>query len=338
MYAPSLRRGVDAMALVATLLACAGDPTTPTSNDVPEPTGPIAVTRYRNPVYPGDFADPFVLVADGRYYAYATNLRGVNVPILESADLVDWTPMGDAMPELPAWAVSGRKLTWAPAVASTTVGYALYYTARDQRSGRQCIGLAESASPTGPFVDHRREPFICQTELGGSIDASVVWDATTGARYLLWKNDGNCCAKQVTLWSQRLSADGRRLEGPRAALLHRDLPWEGPLIEGPTMWHEAGAWRLLYSANQWNTDRYSTGAAVCDSPLGPCSKTGDGPLLASDELVAGPGGAEVFMDLEGRRWLAYHGWSPGAIGYANGGARSLRLDRVEVSRPIALRR
>jgi hypothetical protein len=55
--------------------------------------------------------------------------------------------------------------------------------------------------------------------------------------------------------------------------------------------------------------------------------------MVSDAVVAGPGGAEVFTDLAGRRWLAYHGWSPTAIGYRAGGVRSLRLDRVEVVGP-----
>jgi beta-xylosidase len=248
--------------------------------------------------------------------------------VLHSTDLVTWTEAGDAMPVLPQWAVSGRKLTWAPAVTATSAGYALYYTARDRRSGLQCIGRAESASPAGPFVDRDSTAFICQAELGGSIDASVVRDSA-GVMYLLWKSDGNCCSKPVTLWGQRLSDDGRRLEGRRAALLRRDQAWEGPLIEGPTMWAEDGVWHLLYSANRWDTDRYATGAAVCVSPVGPCRKTSTGPILASDTSVAGPGGAEVFTDLEGRRWLAYHGWSASLVGYRNGGVRSLRLDRVE---------
>jgi beta-xylosidase len=208
--------------------------------------------------------------------------------------------------------------------------YVLIFTARDHRSGLQCIGRAESATPTGPFVDQSADPFICQTDMGGSIDASVVRDAS-GQVYVIWKNDGNCCGKPVALWSQRLSADGRSLVGPRAALLYRDQAWEGPLIEGPTMWEEGGKWHLLYSANMWDTDKYATGYGECDSPMGPCRKVGNGPVMQSDAQTAGPGGAEVFTDLRGRRWIAYHGWSPSAVGYNRGGARSLRIDRVDLT-------
>jgi beta-xylosidase len=331
---PSLRRGASALALLAAMFACSGEPGTPSaanptdagSVDAPEPTPPA------NPVYARDFADPFVLVAESRYYAYATNTSSANVPILESHDLTVWTPSGDAMPALPAWAESGKSLTWAPAVIALNGGYVLFFTARDHRSGRQCIGRADSTSPLGPFVDRSPVPFICQADLGGSIDASPVHDVW-GRVYLVWKNDGNCCHLPVTLWSQLLSEDGRTLVGARAALLHRDQAWEGPLIEGPTMWEDGEGWHLLYSANMWDTDKYATGAATCDSPLGPCRKTGTAPMLVSDPVTAGPGGAETFTDLDGARWIAYHGWSRAAIGYQNGGARSLRLDRIEVTGP-----
>ena len=67
--------------------------------------------------------------------------------------------------------------------------------------------------------------------------------------------------------------------------------------------------------------------------MGPCRKPTHGPVLVSDTLTAGPGGAEVFADRDGHHWIAYHGWSPPLVGYRNGGARSLRLDRVALGEP-----
>jgi beta-xylosidase len=339
LFLPLLRRATGAFTLAATFYACQGEPDTASAPGTLDPSTPIypaasaqpvAFSHEPNPVHSGDFADPFVLPDHSVYYAYATNLAGTNVPMLRSADLKTWTPAGDAMPTLPSWAERRKRHTWAPAVVRIDDHYVLFYSTRDQRSNLQCIGRAESPKPTGPFVDSSSSAFICQTDLGGSIDASLVRDQS-GHLYVIWKNDGNCCLKPVTLWSQRLSEDGRTLVGATAALLHPDQMWEGPLIEAPTMWEENGSWHLLYSGNRWDTDRYATGYATCDSPMGPCRKTGSGPVLSSNAETAGPGGAEIFTDLQGRRWAAYHGWSASKVGYRNGGARSLRLDRVELT-------
>jgi beta-xylosidase len=328
---PLLRRGTGALAVAAAFFACEGDPNNSTAPPpAPALNQPVSFSHLSNPVHAGDFADPFVLVADSMYYAYATNHASSHVPMLRSADLVTWTPVGDAMPSLPSWAESGRRLTWAPAVVGVDQHYVLFYTTRDHRSGLQCIGRAEALTATGPFHDQSSTPFICQFDLGGSIDASVVADST-GQLFLLWKNDGNCCGKPVTIWSQRLSADGRALLGEPAALLERDQLWEGSLIEAPSMWQENGTWHILYSANMWNTDQYAIGYGVCDSPVGPCRKVGQGPVMVSNDETAGPGGAEVFSDREGQRWIAYHGWNPSRVGYRQGGSRSLRLDRVKLA-------
>ena len=334
------RRGLVAFALTLSAVSCVDEPITtsaldPTDSTTAAASQPDGVTQYRNPVYPGDFADPFVLRVDSTYYGYATNSSGSNVPMLRSDDLVLWTPAGDALPVLPGWAERGRHLTWAPSVLALGARYVLFFTTRDHRSGRQCTGRAEGTSAAGPFIDRDSVPFLCQTDLGGSIDASVVRDSTDQL-YITWKNDGNCCGKPVSLWSQRLSDDAYHLLGTPVELLQTDQPWEGPLIEGPAMWQEAGGWHLLYSANRWNTAQYAMGYAACISPLGPCRKTQSVPLIASNGSMVGPGGAEAFYDVEGRHWLAYHAWTAGRVGYAAGGVRSLRIDLLEGDAGAAL--
>ena len=70
----------------------------------------------------------------------------------------------DALPKLGSWAKTG--FTWAPEVLQLGNRYLLYYTASDSRKGMQCIGVAESRDPLGPFVDSRPEPIVCQTDRG----------------------------------------------------------------------------------------------------------------------------------------------------------------------------
>src|SRR4051812_7516923 len=138
-------------------------------------------TRARpSGAFDGDFADPFVLRAPGGYYAFATGARGSHLQLATSRDLARWTPAGDPLPVLPAWAAPGRGVTWAPAVLPRANSYVLYYTTPDLASGFQCISRATADQPEGPYRDASPQPLVCQTSgataLCGSIDPSPFLD------------------------------------------------------------------------------------------------------------------------------------------------------------------
>lgn len=246
-----------------------------------------------------------MVAADGVYYAYATNAGDLNVQVATSADLVRWTAGADALPVLPTWAARGR--TWAPAVTTADHGYVLYFAARDRRSGRQCIGLATGDAPSGPFrpLDSH---LVAQTELGGAIDPYPFAD-DDGRRYLLWKSDGNARGLDTWIHLQPLSADGLRLEDAPTRLIRGDLPWEGRLVEAPTLLKRDGRYHLLYSANEYGGAAYAIGWAVADAPLGPYRKCPEPIARTSLErgCVLGPGGQDV-VSKDGRTWLVYHAW------------------------------
>jgi hypothetical protein len=114
--------------------------------------------------------------------------------------------------------------------------------------------------------------------------------------------------------------------------LHSDAAWEQPLIENPALVATGSSYVLWYSGGWWESAGYATGYATCHTPLGPCTKaTVDRPLLASGGDQAGPGGATVVTGPAGDQWLAYHAWNPNAVGYNNGGTRSLRFARWQRS-------
>lgn len=305
---------------LALLSACGGDDEAGERTAGRAPAG----QRFTNPVYDVNFPDPFVLRANGRYYAYATNGEGGNVQTLVSGDLVRWTPGKDALPELGAWATPG--FTWAPEVLRVGDGrYVLYYTARATEPDRQCIGAATADSPAGPFVDRALKPLVCQADEGGSIDASG-FDDGGGRLYLLWKNDGNCCGLPTFLYGQQLSKDGLRPVGRRARLVRNDAAWEGNLVEAPTLWKEGGRYYLFYSANDFASESYAVGYANCRTPLGPCEDAAENPILATRCTAAGPGHQTLIRD-DDETWLVYHAWPPDAIGSAYPG-RTLWIDRV----------
>jgi beta-xylosidase len=288
-----------------------------TSPPPPRPLAPVPPPDGR------DAPDPFVLADDGRYVLYSTQVGLHNVPVATSPDLRHWSPSSDALPQLPAWAEWGR--TWAPGVTRLGGRYLLYFAAHHRASGRQCIGVATSATASGPFVSQATKPLVCQTHLGGSIDPHPFID-TDGASFLLWKADGNAIGQSSTLFAQRLRSDGLALTGQPAALLNSGATWEEPLIENPALIAIGRYYLLLYSGGWWESPGYAIGYATCATPLGPCTKaTTDRPLLAGDGDQAGPGGATVITGPAGDHWLAYHAWTSGDVGYDNGGTRSLRF-------------
>jgi len=291
--------------------------------------GGTAIVPYRlPPVHPGDFADPFVLWAGGAYYAYATQVGSVNVQVMRSSDLGVWEHLGDALPSLPAWAQPGW--TWSPVVLPRGETYVLYYAVREPRSGRQAISVAVADRPEGPFVDATTGPLVFQLERGGSIDPSPFVDVD-GTPYLLWKSEENALDRPSSLWAQPLAPDGLALIGQPTELLRQDRRWERPLVEAPSMFEIAGEYHLFYSANRWESGRYAVGHAVGPRVTGPFTKrTTRRPLIAGGEDLAGPGGQEFFLDADGMLRVAFHAWTPGTIGYASGGARSLRIAAIEI--------
>lgn len=255
-----------------------------------------------------DFADPDVVAADGGYVAFATENQGSNVQFATSADLSSWDVSSeDALPALPAWASAGR--TWAPDVSERADGsFVMYFTAEHTASGRQCIGAATSAAATGPFVAVGSEPMICPLEDGGAIDAAAFVD-DDGSRFVLWKNDGNCCELDTWIQIAPVSADGTELTGAPTRLVMQTEEWEGHLVEAPVLVERDGTYVLLYSANDYGSEDYAVGAATAPSPLGPFEKLPE-PVLStssSGDRYLGPGGQDVVATPDGDV-LVFHGW------------------------------
>jgi beta-xylosidase len=295
---------------------------------------------FLNPVLADDFPDPFVLRDDATYFAYATTDGAQHLQLARSPDLVHWEERGDPLPRLPLWS-SGD--TWAPEVAKIGGQYLAYYTAHDpdlkrpDGNGSQCVTVAVSDSPEGPFVDESSKPLVCQADLGGSIDATFFRDADDVA-YLIWKNDGNCCGLPTRFFIQRLSKDGQSVTGNVTDLgLVNDEPWEGGVIEAPTMLLEDGRYYLFFSANRYDTELYAVGYATATKVTGPFKDAAENPILASargqrpTSRARGPGHQSVVETRAGDLWMAYHAWDEDAVGYANFGQRSLWIDPLRLA-------
>ena len=275
------------------------------------------------PVLRQNFPDAFVLPHGSEFIAYSTN-DGPNVPVAVSRDLVHWSiatdpttgKQRDAMPRLGAWAKTG--FTWAPEVMQLADKYLLYYTASDRRKNAQCVGVAVASDPLGPFVDSNPDPILCQTKLGGTIDASPLRDAD-GKLYLYFKNDGNRVHERTSLWGQALAPDGLSVVGEPVELLKDNQGWEERVVEAPTMVRSPAGYELFFSGGffGWNPGEgglspYAMGYASCSGPLGPCTAARDNPILHSFNdrqagCLSGPGHQSIFT-VGTHTLISFHAW------------------------------
>ncbi len=309
-------------------------PASPAASASVEPSGPPSPGEgeFVNPVYSRALADPFILEHEGTYYAYGTKAFEANqFETASSTDLVTWESLPSALRGLPSWS-PGK--AWAPEVFQIGEKFVMYYTASapdlENPFGdpSQSITAAVGDSPAGPLVDDSEEPLVCQPELGGSIDATYFKD-TDGTQYLIWKNDGNCCSQPTRFYLQELSEDGLSLTGEVTELgIRNDRPWEGAVIEAPTLLERDGTYYMFYSGGNFASAGYAVGYATADHVKGPYKDSPENPILTSvpGERAAGPGHQTIIADKDGDLWLAYHAWDSDAIGEQAGGQRRMWID------------
>jgi glycosyl hydrolase family 43 len=306
---------------------------------------------HGEPIYNGDFADPFGLYDGDTVYAYATNTTGgpsakaAHIPVIAITRATGFAGhyLGDALPTLPKWTVSGYQ--WAPSIWARPDGtFVMYYStpATDPlnciykatnpgcvmtthgANTAMCISRATSTSPSGPFVDDSSSPFVCPSQAGGAIDPSI-YIRSDGTPWLLWKSDGDCCNQPTYIYSQQLSPDGLSTVGLPHQLIGATQSWEGGLVEAPSMIKEGSTYWLFYSANLWGTPNYSIGIASCATVTGPCTKPLDRAWHVSTNSANGQGyGGSEFFQTGSLIWMVHHGLVPGEAG--NYAQRRLYVD------------
>jgi hypothetical protein len=335
-----------AAALIGTLGAAAAGLAAPS---------PVAASNW-SPVHAGDFPDPSVLLWEGVYYAFSTQSfaptgQEINVQVSTSTDGVHWIPTSvDALPQLGSWAAEGE--TWAPSVAydSSDDTFVMYYTATEASTGDQCIGVATSLLPLGPYSDDNSAPIVCQDGVdtgstldngnyGGSIDPDIFTDPATGDSWLIWKSDGNHIGVSTIIWSVELSSNLTSTSGSISELLQDDQPWQSNIIEGPDMVEtqtQSGTttvddYYLFYSGSDEGANTYAIGWATCPGPSstspGPActDATTSNPLLATQPGMSGPGGPDVYTLPGGQLVMGFAAWQGTTIGYLDCGFRPMYL-------------
>lgn len=267
-------------------------------------------------------ADPFVFQeTSGARHVFTTNRPQVNVPVYSATSENLWTYHGDALPQLPPWAQKG--FTWAPEVMKLGENrYALWFTAKDRKSGRQCIGRALSDRPQGPYTDTAGLPAVCDEKRDNTIDPSPYRD-TDGKTYLFWKTKEMVNGDSKTIiWLGELDADAQLQPGSIKALLQNDRKWEGEHIEAPTMIKRRGLYYLFYSAGASTPEGYQVSYATAAKIDGPYSKS-DETILGGNKCMKGAGHQSIIPWQSNDYLIYYHSVYPERREGKDGPARFL---------------
>lgn len=246
--------------------------------------------KFVNPIAEG--ADPFLLYYEGRYYHYATSAPD-GFTVHSSEDLVEWKDEGYCLKA--GEGVMGDKWFWAPEVKQYKGKFYMVYVANEH------LAVAVADKPTGPFT--------CPTgkwlSERNAIDGSFFID-DDGKIYLYYvRFDGGNVIYGAPMKDMFTLDEQNERELVRAC-----LPWEtklGNVAEGPFMLKHKGKYYLTYTANDFRSQDYAVGYAVCDTPLGNFVKYEGNPILKKDDVQVGTGHHSFTTTRDGKNLLiVYH--------------------------------
>ncbi len=190
---------------------------------------------YQNPIAKrGDYADPFVLKYNGRYFLYCTN---PDIRCWSSDDLIHWNLEGAAIGE----DIFPNMVPFAPEVVYWN-GYFYMYTS-PSGFGHYIL---RSESPKGPFRK-------ISENIGHAIDGTVFID-DDGTWYFYWAGEEGiwgCEMKSPTEFGEPVLT-GAFLNG-----------W----TEGPLVYKKDGIYYMTYTGNHYLSKGYRINACWSRHPL-----------------------------------------------------------------------
>lgn len=264
-----------------------------------------AIPGTNNPVLPGVFADPNIIVFDDTFYMYPTtdgvaNWGATAFSAFSSKNLVQWTNHGvilDVAKEL-TWA-KGR--AWAPGIARVGDTYYFYFSAEVQ------LGVATSKSPIGPFKDALGAPLVKAGQYAPqSIDPYVFID-DDGTRHLLF-GSGSGGLRMAKLGADMISfANTPSNISPSGA---------SGTLEGVGMFKRKGSYYLYWSEGDTRNASYRMAYARASAAAGPFTRLST--ILEQNTTlgILGPGGGTILaIPSRDEHYVAYHRFKiPGGDG------------------------
>ena len=199
--------------------------------------------RYRNPVLHADYSDPDAIRVGDRFYMTASSFTNVpGLPLLESPDLVNWTLVGHALPQLVPASVFATpqygKGVWAPALRWHDGRFYIFYP--DPDSG---IWVVEAQHFQGPWSAPR-----LLLAGRGLIDPAPLWD-DDGQAYLVHAWAFSRAGKNNVVTLRRMDARATRMLDERGTDIIDGKDYPGyHTVEGPKLYKANGYYYVFAPA------------------------------------------------------------------------------------------
>ena len=215
--------------------------------------------KYKNPVLYADYSDPDVIRTGDDYWMTASSFNCVpGLPILHSADLVNWEIVNYALPRM----YDGDAFdtprhgdgVWAPSIRFHEGWYYIYWGDPDRG-----IYMVKTQDPRGEWT----EPLLVKAAKG-IIDTCPLWD-DDGRAYMVHGWAGSRAGFKSVLSVSEMKPDGTALVGEEVLVI--DGHGEHDTIEGPKFYKRNGYYYIFAPAGGvkpgWQVVMRST------SPWGP---------------------------------------------------------------------
>ena len=193
---------------------------------------------YSNPVIHADYSDPDAIRVGDNFYMIASSFNAApGLPILQSADLVNWSLIGYALDKQSPFDVFNKVQhgngVWAPSIRYHNNEFYIYYP--DPDFG---IYLTRSKNILGPWS----KPLLIEAGKG-LIDPCPLWD-DNGKAYLVHAYAGSRAGFKSIIVVKEMNSRGDSITGKPVMVY--DGNKTDPTIEGPKLYKRNG-WYYIFA-------------------------------------------------------------------------------------------
>lgn len=290
------------------LVGCTPTSTPDDGND--EPT--LTTTRYQNPIIMADCPDPTVVKDGSTLYIFGTGGRVYRNTNLE-------TGYWEQLPDVKRTVERGSTFDaiWAPDVVKIGDKWNYYYSVSIWDDENPGIGVMQSDSLEGPWVDKGKIFLSDEIGVDNSIDPVVLED--NGKVWMAWGSFRG-------IFIVELNEDGTALKNPETAKDDKILiagvvgPWDGATYEGAYI-RKINDYYYFFGSQgtccagvnstyhvKVARSKSITGPYVDASGVDMLGKNRGELVVQGDQNVAGPGHMSLFQDDANDWWMVYHGY------------------------------